>query len=250
MASAESPITPLKLPKGVRTLIVLGGSFDPPHVGHLVPALSAIEKGRIRDAKVLLVPAARSPHKPAGTAASDRHRIAMLRLLAKRWPGVLIWLDEIRRARIGEPSYTVDTLRRLRRIVPEHVGLRLLIGTDQAAAFHKWREPREIIRLAEPLVLRRKPIASRAELLRAMEHTFWSNSELEAWAGRLTKNALAADNSTAIRAAIPNAPADVRTWPKRPGLRFVDSKIAKYIVTHGLYGFNEKPPAKAGGSGE
>lgn len=245
---SELPVTPLKLPKGVRTLIVLGGSFDPPHAGHLGPVFSAIEKGRIKGAKVLLVPAARSPHKPAGTAASDQHRIAMLKLLAKRWPAAMVWLDEIKRAQAGEPSYTIDTLRRLRRIVPEHVGLRLLIGTDQAAAFHKWREPREIISLAEPLVLRRKPIASRDELLRAMGDGFWSEAELEAWAGRLAKNALAADNSTAIRAAIPNAPADVRKWAKRPGLRFLEPKIAKYIMAHGLYGFKEKPPAKAGGS--
>lgn len=229
-------VVPPRLPTSVGTLLVLGGSFDPPHAGHLGPVLSAIDRGGLRDAWVLLVPAARSPHKPQGPIATDRHRVAMLRLVAREQPRVAIWLDEIRRAEEGGHSYTIDTLRRLRSVVPDRVRLRLIIGTDQAAAFHRWREPREIIDIAEPLVLRRRPLTTAAGLVGAMDGGFWTRAERAVWGSRLAKNTLMPDNSTAVRAAIAAAPRDVRRWGTLPGLCFLTPAVSRYIASKGLYG--------------
>lgn len=237
MTKGTSQVARIRLPKGVGTLLILGGSFDPPHSGHIDAALSAVTRGRMTDAAVLLVPAAKSPHKPAGAFASDRHRVAMLRLVIGHLPGVRMWLDEVRRAASGEPSYTIDTLRRLRSVVPECVRLRLVIGTDQAAVFHTWRAPREIIEIAEPIVLRRRPVTTAAGLVKAIDHGFWTPSERDAWGKRLAKNTLRADNSTAIRAAILKAPSDVARWKAYPGLRDLHPAVARYIAAHGLYGF-------------
>jgi nicotinate-nucleotide adenylyltransferase len=157
----SAPITPLTLPRKVRHLLVYGGSFDPPHFYHTIAPLSVVGRIYDGDAWVLYVPAARSPHKSRGPFASDEHRLEMLKL-ALDTPGPRsIWTDEIDRARwerehgrAGGPSYMIDTLRRLKRVLPrENITLRLLIGSDQVAEFHRWKEPRKVIALAEPLVL-------------------------------------------------------------------------------------------------
>lgn len=224
-------------------MIVYGGSFDPPHFYHTIGPLSVNARLFGPQGWILYVPAARSPHKPDGPHATDEHRLAMLRL-ALDLPGPRsIWTDEIDRARwrrarvIETPSYTIDTLRRLRRVLPTRVSLRLLIGSDQVGAFHRWKNPREIIRLAEPLVMVREPVASVCALYSALDKDFWSRDELRAWCTRLAPNYPLDPSSTAVRAAIPGAPKNPDRWEKRPPLNEIVTPVAEYIIKHNLYGF-------------
>lgn len=254
------PITPLTLPKRVRTVMVFGGSFDPPHSYHTTAPLPALSLLYGDGGYLLYVPAARSPLKAGGPLASDADRLAMLRLAIGDRSGLLgaaancvgVWTDEVDRARDGAPSYTIDTLRRLRRIVPARVELRLLIGADQAVSFHRWKSPRAIIRLAEPLVMFRPPIDTPFRLATGLDRAgFWTRPEIAAWCRRLAPSFVEQHNSTAVREAIPGAPADAARWAKRPGLRYINPEVAKYIIEHNLYGFRpaakKRPPARAGG---
>lgn len=245
--SPAAPITPLALPRHVRTLVVFGGSFDPPHVMHALAPLLATKALFDDEGWLLYVPAARSPHKQH-VIASDDHRLAMLRL-ALDIPGQRsIWTDELDRAewdrahgREPAPSYTIDTLRRLRAIVPSRVTLRLIVGTDQVGAFHRWKEPREIIGLAEPLVMLRPSVRSPLDLWTQLDDRFWSRAERAAWLTRFAPSAEAPMSSTDLRAAIPNAPASLRAWFKRDDLARVTQGVARHIIRHNLYGHRPGP---------
>jgi nicotinate-nucleotide adenylyltransferase len=136
---------------GARRVGVFGGTFDPPHLGHLAIAERAREQLRLD--LVLFVPSARPPHK-RGRAVSDvQARIAMTRLAVRGHPAFRVSTLETRRA---GPSYTVDTLRDLRRDLP---GARfwLVLGEDGLEEFHAWHDPDGIRRLATLAVARRPP---------------------------------------------------------------------------------------------
>ena len=128
---------------------VLGGSFDPVHRGHLDLARSAVR--RLRLERLLVVPARRSPFKGARPVAA-RHRLAMLRLAFRGIPKARISPMELRRP---APSYTVDTLRALRRRHPK-AEIVLLVGTDAARDFSKWHRASGIRRLASLAVFPRR----------------------------------------------------------------------------------------------
>lgn len=201
------PIGSAPVPMSARSVLIFGGTFDPPHMGHLMLP------GAARDALgfewLMYVPAARSPHKEDGPRAGDEDRLAMLAAgLAEVTEAArgrtAIGTMELERAAADPdaPSYTIDTLRNLRRALPE-AQLRLLIGADQAASFHAWREPREIIRVAEPVVMLRKPAETVVGLIEAMRATGgWTPAELEAWRGRVVDVPLIDADATGIRAAL------------------------------------------------
>lgn len=130
---------------------VLGGSFDPPHRGHLHVA----ERARAAFAldHVLLVPAARPPHKPDRILAEGGERLAMLAALCAASPFLSAWDVELGRA---GPSYTVDTLRTLRGLVAPTTRLFFLLGEDNLPSFPGWRDVETIVRLAQPVVVPRR----------------------------------------------------------------------------------------------
>lgn len=128
---------------------VFGGTFDPPHVGHLIVAQDAFTALRLD--RVLFVPAAAPPHKHGRVAAPAEFRLAMLRAAIGADSRFAVEELELRRA---GPSYTVDTLRALHADHPE-AELFFLLGADQFREFHTWRDPAEIARLARPVVLSR-----------------------------------------------------------------------------------------------
>lgn len=242
-----APITPLKLPRDVRTLLVFGGSFDPPHFYHTVGPLSVVGRLFGPDAWILYVPAASSPLKEAGHRASDLHRLAMLKRALDVPARRSIWTDELDRAawlrergRKPVASFTVDTLRRLRQVVPSRVTLRLLIGSDQAADFHKWKDARKIIEIAEPVVMVREPIVMPCSLWSALgDH--WTREEKVEWCKRLAPNYPLAPASTDLRAAIPGAPRNPNRWNGRKQLDGIITSVAKYIIDHNLYRFRPGP---------
>ncbi len=122
---------------------VLGGSFDPVHLGHV--ALAEAARDRLRLDRVLLVPAACQPLKPGGPCASAEDRYAMVRLAVRGRPGLEASDLEIRRP---GPSYTVDSLREIRAGLPPEADVFLLLGADAMADLPRWREADGIRRLA------------------------------------------------------------------------------------------------------
>ncbi|MGH7577933.1 MAG: nicotinate-nucleotide adenylyltransferase [Longimicrobiales bacterium] len=128
---------------------LFGGTFDPPHIGHLIVAQDArIELSLDR---VIFVPAATPPHKRHRVVAPADLRLAMVRAAIEADDRLIVDDIEIRR---GGASYTVDTLRAYRTDRPD-AELFLIIGADQYAEFDTWREAGEIRRLARLAVLAR-----------------------------------------------------------------------------------------------
>ncbi|MCI9156006.1 MAG: nicotinate (nicotinamide) nucleotide adenylyltransferase [Lawsonibacter sp.] len=125
---------------------IFGGTFNPPHLGHLAAARTAIEALGLD--KLLIIPAAVPPHKelPEGTPAPE-HRLAMAEKLADA-----LLLPEVAEVssleldRAGK-SYTADTVRALHEQYPG-AELWLLMGTDMFLTLHQWREPEKILELA------------------------------------------------------------------------------------------------------
>ena len=121
---------------------VFGGSFDPPHLGHV--ALAERARDELELTRVLFVPAPDPPHKRGRPRSAFRHRLAMTRLAVRGFRPFEVSDLEARRS---GPSYTVDTLRELNRRFPA-AELWLLLGEDSACGFEAWREPRAIVSLA------------------------------------------------------------------------------------------------------
>jgi nicotinate-nucleotide adenylyltransferase len=127
---------------------ILGGSFNPIHHGHLVIATCAAEALKLD--KVLFVPTAISPLKDPRNLAPPRDRWSMLRLALRGNPGFEACDLELRR---GGVSYTVDTLRALKRTT--RARLVLILGTDAFEQMPRWKEAAEVRRLASVAVVPR-----------------------------------------------------------------------------------------------
>jgi nicotinate-nucleotide adenylyltransferase len=128
---------------------ILGGAFNPPHIGHLVCAQEALIQLELE--KVMLVPVGEAPHRAIEADPSAEVRLEMVELAVagdERLEASRIELD-----REG-PSYTSDTLRELRDANPDDE-LFLILGGDQAAALATWHEPEEVLSLATVAVVER-----------------------------------------------------------------------------------------------
>jgi nicotinate-nucleotide adenylyltransferase len=128
---------------------LLGGSFDPPHNGHLVVAGDAFDALALD--RLTFIPAAVQPLKAGQAGAGAAHRLAMTRLLVGNEPRFDVSAIEIDR---GGLSYTVDTLAELAAAQPS-AELFWLVGADVLASFQKWKEPVRIVELATLVVLQR-----------------------------------------------------------------------------------------------
>ena len=122
---------------------LLGGSFDPVHLGHLLVAQAAIEELLLD--RLFFIPAAQSPFKPEIKPAPPATRLQLLRLALASQTSCEIDEQEIRR---GGVSYTIQTLRDYARRFPGSE-LFYLIGADNAAKLNEWREAEQLARLAE-----------------------------------------------------------------------------------------------------
>jgi nicotinate-nucleotide adenylyltransferase len=129
---------------------VLGGSFNPPHIGHLVIASDAFESLGLD--RLLVVPAAANPLKENDPAApAPEQRLEMVRLAFGDDPRFEVSALEIDR---GGLSYTVDTLETLARERPGSE-LILLLGADSLGSLDRWRRPERIRELAKLVALTR-----------------------------------------------------------------------------------------------
>lgn len=139
---------------------LFGGTFDPPHVGHLLVAQDVAE--RLRLDRLVFVPARIPPHKQDDLLSPAPLRLEMVRALIRG--NELFRVSEVELSREG-PSWTVDTLRHYRDLNPD-TELFLLVGADQARSFDSWRNPEEVAELATVVVMEREGTgASREEFL-------------------------------------------------------------------------------------
>lgn len=128
---------------------VFGGTFDPVHLGHLRPALDALQYTGLE--QVRFVPL-RVPVHRASPIADRSVRVAMLRAAIDDVPGFI--LDERELCR-GGASYSYDTLVSLRTELGSSVPICLMVGADAFSGFLDWYRPRDILRLAHLLVMGR-----------------------------------------------------------------------------------------------
>ena len=119
---------------------IYGGTFNPPHTGHIQAAKQAVEALGL--SKLLVIPDRIAPHKAMpGNSATPQQRLDMLRIALKDSPGIEV--SDIELNREG-PSYTYETILQLRELYPE-ARLVLLMGTDMFLSFHTWRNPQIIL---------------------------------------------------------------------------------------------------------
>jgi nicotinate-nucleotide adenylyltransferase len=183
---------------------LFGGSFDPVHHGHLIVGQVAAEQLKLQTLR--FVPAREQPFKRGKHQSSAEHRAAMLSLATAEMPGFEVELSELQRP---GPSYTIDTLRDLRRREPG-AKLVLLLGADAAAELPAWREAAEIPRLARVAVFARPGSAVPAE----------------PWVSEIVTVPGIDISATEIRARVARGQS-VRYW--------VPDRVAEYIATHRLY---------------
>jgi nicotinate-nucleotide adenylyltransferase len=131
---------------------LLGGTFNPPHIGHLVCASLAIEALELD--RVLLVPVNEPPHKAPEGDPGVEHRIELCRLAVAGDERLGVSLVD---AEVPGPSFTVDTLSRLHDRCPgDH--LTFIVGGDMALSLPTWREPAAILELSELGVAEREGV--------------------------------------------------------------------------------------------
>jgi nicotinate-nucleotide adenylyltransferase len=143
---------------GSSRVAFFGGSFDPPHLGHIAVARAAQQSLSLD--RVLFAPVGLQPLKPSGSTASFDHRLAMTSLAIANQPGFEIsLLDAPNRdadnPTDAAPNYTFDTLTELRQTLPEDAHLYLLLGADSFRTIHHWHRANEIPFLASFIVASR-----------------------------------------------------------------------------------------------
>jgi nicotinate-nucleotide adenylyltransferase len=198
----------------VPRLGILGGAFNPPHIGHLVCAQEALLQLGLD--KVLFVPVGEAPHRAIEDDPGAEARLELVeRAIAddERFTSSRVELDR------DGPSYTSDTLRELRSRGPEDE-LFLILGGDQAAALAKWHQPEEVLSLASVAVVERvswtrNAIGIKIARLKGSERV------------RYLDMPLIQVSSSAVRRRVAGG---------LPIRYLVPDRVARYIETNQLYG--------------
>jgi nicotinate-nucleotide adenylyltransferase len=193
---------------------ILGGAFNPPHIGHLVCGQEALLQLALD--RVVFVPVGQAPHREIEDDPGAEARLELVELAIAdddRFETSRIELD-----REG-PSYTSDTLREMRRNAPsdEHF---LILGGDQAAGLPTWHEPEEVLSLATVAVVERvswtrNAIGIKIARLKGSERV------------RYLDMPLIQVSASAIRR---------RVALGRPIRYLVPDAVASYVLANGLYG--------------
>ena len=147
-----------------RRVAFFGGSFDPPHLGHLAVARAA--RAALGLDTVLFAPVGAQPLKPHGSTASFEDRLAMTRLAIAGEPGFAISLADAPKPS-GTPNYTLETLLGLRAELPPDGALFCLMGADSFAGLRRWHRSAEIPFVA-PLIVASRPGESLSDLKAAL----------------------------------------------------------------------------------
>jgi nicotinate-nucleotide adenylyltransferase len=201
---------------------ILGGAFNPPHIGHLVCAQEALVQLELE--KVVFMPVGRAPHRELQDDPGAEARLEMVDLAIADDGRFTSSRAELERP---GPSYTADTLRDLRSKAPDDE-LFLILGGDQAAALPAWHEPEAVLSLATVAVV---------------ERTNWSRNAIGIKVGRLPgaerirylDMPVMQVSSSAIRRRVAQG---------TPIRYLVPDKVANYIEANGLYGAAKPDPTQ------
>lgn len=211
---------------------ILGGTFNPPHVGHV--ALARHARSELGLERVLLMPACIAPNKPSvDDDPGPVHRLAMCRLAVAREPGLEASALEVER---GGTSYTVDTVQSIHDAHPD-AELTLIVGADTARTLPGWREPARLLQMVGLAVAQRDeldPRDVRVELAR-LESAPGLDSPPRMTPLRMAPVAV---SSSAVRGLIAAG---------EPVDELVGEAVAGYIAEHGLYR-TVASPATIGGA--
>jgi len=129
---------------------ILGGTFDPPHIGHLILAQEAMVGLNL--GRVAFIPAAQPPHKGNTPLATPEQRWEMVGLAISDNPGFEALDLELRRS---GPSYTVDTIRELEQMWGPEQEIFFLMGSDSLQEFPTWKEPQNLVQICRVVVAAR-----------------------------------------------------------------------------------------------
>ncbi len=206
----------------INSLGILGGMFNPPHVGHLALARAAVRELGLE--RVLLTPVLIPPHKPAKWDPGAAHRLRMCHLALGGDPRLGVCELELERP---GPSYTIDTLKSIHASDPD-VELTLIVGADMALTLGSWREPRKILKLARLAVAERDD-STRREVLDALAPLGGTGRAVFL---EMPRHDLS--SSLVRRRLTAGAPIDEMVGPE----------VADYIAEHELYGRQPAGPTK------
>ena len=200
----------------MRRIGIYGGTFNPPHIGHMQAALQAKEALGLQE--LLLIPDRIAPHKalPADAPTAEQ-RLEMVRIAAQGYPGVRVTDLELRREGV---SYTYLTIDQLREAYPD-AELVLIMGTDMFLSFHTWKHPERITEKASLAVLYRGEKGERTAVEERREQMLADGIRVE-----VVKNDVIQISSTQLRRLLAFGCADA----------FLPKGVADYIRSHGLYG--------------
>lgn len=208
-----------------RRIGVLGGMFDPVHLGHLELARVALEELALDELR--MVPC-HLPNHRAPAAASTQARLTMLSLSTQGDPRIVVDDRECRRQ---ETSYTVDTLHSLRTQFPTAT-LVLVLGEDAFAGFERWHHWQQILELANVLVVSRPdiPVELSKTLLALLDRCQVDRVQdlFEHSCGAVLRSTNMQRNisSTAVREAL---------LARRDTAALLPPCVQDYIAVHGLY---------------
>ena len=202
-------------------IVIFGGPFNPPHLGHMAAATAAIDTLNL--GKLILIPDHTPPHKALPEhPVSSAHRMEMTRIMADRLdrPGI-VEASDLEMHRSGK-SYTSDTLKRLRELYPSDE-LWLMVGTDMFLTLQSWHEPEEIM--------------SRAGILTFGRNRDDKREMFERQAQFLAKTYQAAVHIMTLPGLVEVCSTDLREQLARGGgSDYLDPAIYGYILRNQLYG--------------
>ena len=198
------------------TIGIYGGTFNPPHLGHIRAAQMAVEALGLD--RLLVIPDRIAPHKQLPEeSASPEQRLQMLELALAGEQKIEVCDLELRRE---GPSYTYETVEQLHAQFPEE-RLVLLMGTDMFLSFHQWRYPERILKHAQLGVFYRGTPGEQADIDRRREEMEQQGHQVH-----LLKNQVVDISSTQLR----------RMLVVRCAAPFLPKGVEDYIRDHGLYG--------------
>ena len=198
------------------TIAVFGGSFNPPHKGHLAAALAASRQ--LKPDEFLVIPDFQPPHKQLAEGSPEpEERLALCRLAFAAVPNCTVSDLELRR---GGKSYTADTLRHLRAAEPE-AELILLMGADMYCSLHTWYDAEYILRTTRIAVFQRA--AGEMPAIEAQRDALAAQFGTET---ELIRSQPMPASSTELRAALQN----------REGVAKLSPEVYAEIIRRRLYG--------------
>jgi len=214
--TSQLPFGPLK------RFGVMGGSFDPIHVGHLSIAQQVLNALKLE--QVVLLPAATAPHKRDGRrTAPAEDRLEMCRLAVHNMHGLSVSDFEITR---GGVSYTVETARQLREAYGKDTQIYFIIGSDSLADLPQWFQIGELITLIDFAIAERREVPIQEPLWAQIGKSLGRAAEEKLRAGVVSVQRVDV-SSTQIRQLIENG-------DKIPG--YLRRDVEDYIRRKKLYG--------------